>query len=73
MKKPHLVKNLVREGHPRETSVVGGCSSCQNAVFRADDDEKLQAKFDTHFKQVHMHEDASQTAARIVREATEDK
>jgi hypothetical protein len=71
MKKPQLVKNLVREGHPRETTVVGGCSSCPNAVFKAEDDEKLQAEFDAHFQKVHMHEDASQAAARIVREATE--
>jgi hypothetical protein len=73
MKKPHLVKNLIREGNPRESTVVGGCSSCPNAVFQADDDEKLQAKFDAHFQQVHMREDASQTAARIVREATENR
>jgi len=33
----------------------------------------LRYMFDLHFKEVHMREDASQAAAGIVREATEDK
>jgi hypothetical protein len=32
----------------------------------------MDQHFDQHFKRVHMREDASQAAARIVREATED-
>jgi hypothetical protein len=33
----------------------------------------MQRQFDKHFRQIHMYEDASQAAARIVKEATENK
>jgi hypothetical protein len=33
----------------------------------------MEAQFREHFRNVHEREDASQAAARIVREATEDK
>jgi hypothetical protein len=57
--------------------MAGGCSSCENFRFRLEGNtlsNKALAGgiFDLHFKQVHMKEDASQSAARIVKEATEN-
>jgi len=69
MKKPHLVRNL-RPDNQIGTMVAGACSSCPKAVFQADSDKALEEKFSAHFREVHMKEDASQAAARIVREAT---
>lgn len=66
-----------------EIPVGGECTSCAEVRFqitpashRPNRDEykdTLQREFDRHFKQVHTREDASQAAARIVREATEDR
>lgn len=71
MKKPELV---VTEYKGR---FVATCSACPESVFRAEiaenDQEYFQRAFNLHFKNVHMREDASQAAARIVREATEDR
>ena len=66
-----------------DVPVEGECTSCADAKFkitpatprptREEYAKTLQQEFDRHFKYVHMREDASQAAARIVREATEDK
>jgi hypothetical protein len=63
--------------------VEGGCTSCadvnlkvQATTHRPALEEyrtALAAAFELHFKHVHMRDDASQTAARIVREATENR
>jgi hypothetical protein len=69
----------------RITENVGGipikatCSSCPSVVFstspflgsKADNQAALDLLFAAHFSQVHRHEENSQAAARIVREATE--
>ena len=74
MKKPELVV-MKHKGR-----AVGKCSSCQESVFRidistdsSDHENDLERAFRAHFMTVHMREDASQAAARIVREATEEK
>ena len=60
--------------------VEGICSLCR-AVFRikvpenldkAEALESLKSQFNSHVAQAHEREDFSQTAARIVREATKD-
>jgi predicted secreted protein len=60
----------------------GVCTSCSDTDFRVkvpaslDREQALESlneQFTRHFKRVHMREDASQAAARIVREATENK
>jgi hypothetical protein len=57
----------------------GKCSSCSEGVFNVDvaDDtpdnrDYMQRTFNMHFKTTHLREDASQAAARIVKEATEN-
>jgi len=76
MKKPHLV---VIQRTADGIALAGECSSCgikyhfQVGGEQADNERKLQELFDQHFKHVHLREDASQAAARVVREATEDK
>ena len=74
MKKPELVVTETGKG------LHGKCSSCPESVFKVhvpedtpDYRDYLQSTFNLHFKTVHMHEDASQAAARIVKEATEGK
>jgi len=76
MKKPHL--EITQND---KSGLHGTCSSCDTyftlggpglarnpeAAMRT-----MQRQFDKHFKQVHMREDASQAAARIVKEATKD-
>ncbi|PYV73666.1 MAG: hypothetical protein DMG97_10795 [Acidobacteria bacterium] len=76
MKKPEL----------RVTKFVGGktvqgtCSACPTVIFdtgsllrdNEDHQRELERLFAEHFRQVHLREDASQSAARIVREATEN-
>lgn len=74
MKKPHL------EVTQNDASGLHGrCSSC-DVYFSISGPglanpkaamEALQAQFYKHFEKVHMREDASQAAARIVKEATE--
>jgi hypothetical protein len=73
MKKPELVVTAIGKG------LHGKCSSCPENVFKVDviDDtpdnrDYLQRTFNLQFKTVHMHEDASQAAARIVKEATKN-
>ena len=63
--------------------VEGGCTSCADVNLRVqatthrpvleEYQTALAAAFDLHFKQVHMRDDASQAAARIVRQATENR
>jgi hypothetical protein len=75
MKKPHLVI-VGRDGVP----LWGHCSSCEDVKFSPKDIRKhiteqeagMRADFDQHFVRVHMRENASQAAARIVRQETED-
>ena len=58
----------------------GHCSSCPDVKFyptekTAGEIQKraeMKAAFDRHFIQKHLRDDASQAAARIVREATQD-
>lgn len=74
MRKPHLVITERAGNIP----VQGGCSSCPQATFSASalassNEQRLQALFNEHFRKVHMPEDASQAAARSVREATEER
>ena len=72
MKKPELVKI---------SKTVYGCSQCADfkieivkpsALTAAEWQRRTEQHFADHFKNVHMREDASQAAARIVREATEE-
>jgi hypothetical protein len=63
--------------------VGGECTACASVRFeigpishrptREEYRHTLQQEFDRHLKNVHLREDPSQAAARIVREATEDK
>jgi hypothetical protein len=75
MKKPHLI--IVKGEHG--VGLRGTCSSCPENEFnmivmaREQNEATLRAAFDVHFKMVHLREDASQAAARIVREATEGR
>jgi hypothetical protein len=77
MKKPHL--EITQND---KSGLHGRCSSC-DAYFTVSGPgsarnpsaamKTVQRQFDKHFRQIHMHEDASQAAARIVKEATENK
>jgi hypothetical protein len=76
MKKPELTITKYDTIVP----VEGSCTSCPDVKFTVPNAERmgppeaqnvLNGQFKKHFKEVHMHEDASQAAARIVREATE--
>lgn len=72
MKKPELVIDSA----PSDNFISIHCSSCDTFRVRVEGNtlpNKVLAKgiFDLHFKTVHLREDASQAAARIVREATE--
>jgi hypothetical protein len=77
MKKPELIITKKRGLIP----YAGICSSCPaigefrvgtNQPNREKNEKILNAAFERHFKKVHLTEDASQAAARIVREATKD-
>ena len=75
MKKPHLV--VTRSAGIPPTPVEGKCSACPDTFIvggrsPAENAKMLEEEFEKHFKKVHLTEDASQAAARIVREATED-
>lgn len=79
MKKPELHVTVNSGGGAIPTE--GTCTSCPTEKFRIkvpdnldrkDALSSLQRQFDQHFKRVHMREDASQSAARIVREATDN-
>ncbi len=71
MKKPELVLT------PHTGRFIGTCSSCPESVFRAKieiyDENYFKRAFALHFKIVHLCANASQAAARIVREATEGR
>ncbi len=77
MKKPelHITKRL------GNIPVGGECTSCPDVKFIVastipEFEKNLQAlerEFAHHFESVHMREDTSQSAARIVREATEQR
>ncbi len=76
MKKPHLVVTE-RRG---EIPVRGTCSACPEVMLapavmgdRSYNFALLRELFNEHFKKVHLREDASQAAVRIVREATDGK
>lgn len=74
MKQPHL-EIMSDENAP---IVKGRCSSCVDVTFSISQTAEsplalIHGMFSEHFKKVHMHEDASQAAARIVREATDGK
>ncbi|HZQ19607.1 MAG TPA: hypothetical protein VFA90_12865 [Terriglobales bacterium] len=72
MNKPHLVIAQGEHG----IGLRGRCSSCPETVFdviaiaREHNEAVLRAAFDVHFKSIHLREDISQSAARIVKEAT---
>ena len=76
MKKPTLVITKRAGSIP----IKGKCSSCPEVEFStegkigtaAEHMNALREEFKLHFADVHMREDASQAAARIVREATEN-
>ena len=76
MKKPTLVITKRADSIP----IKGKCSSCPEVEFStegkigtgAEHMNALREEFKLHFADVHMREDASQAAARIVREATEN-
>jgi hypothetical protein len=73
MKKPQLVIDSI----PDDKFITGHCSSCSDFSFRIEGNSLVnktlaRGLFDLHFKLVHLREDASQFAARIVREATAD-
>ena len=62
--------------------VEGSCTSCPDVRFKVPHPERmgppeaqnmLNGQFKKHFREIHMREDASQAAARIVREATESE
>jgi hypothetical protein len=67
---------LIIESKPDDNFVNGVCSSCPTTRFRVsgntlEQKTLVRRMFDAHFRIVHMREDASQAAMRIVREATE--
>jgi hypothetical protein len=78
----------MRKPELRITERLGGiptggiCSACPTSTFHTgsrristveEHERILKALFDHHFEKVHLREDASQSAARIVREGTEDR
>jgi hypothetical protein len=73
MKMPQLVISPGENG----LGLRGRCTGCSEADFdmivmgREQSEAVLRGAFEAHFKTVHLREDASQSAARIVREATE--
>jgi hypothetical protein len=74
MKKPHLV--VTQHAGIPPMPIQGECSACQDIHFvvgggsPSENAKMLEAAFEKHFKDVHLKEDASQAAARVVREAT---
>lgn len=77
MKKPELTITK----YDMIVPVEGGCTSCPAVRFTVPHPERmgppeaqnaLNGQFKRHLKEVHLREDASQAAVRIVRQATED-
>ena len=77
MRKPELRITERVGGIP----IAGMCSACPTSTFHTgsrristveEHERILKALFDHHFATVHLPEDASQSSARIVSEATED-
>jgi len=74
MTKPHL--EILSEAD--DTLLRGRCSACKDVTFSLSRSTEsslalIHGMFSEHFRKVHMSEDASQVAARIVREATKDR
>ena len=77
MQKPHLI--IVERIHKIPT--IGGCSACPDVRFQVggligkveENERKMHDLFDAHFHEAHLREDARQVAARIAREASENK
>jgi hypothetical protein len=76
------VPSLEITEHSGVVPIRGICTACPAIEFRVkvpvslDREraiESLKEQFDRHFKRVHLREDVSQVAARIVRQATESK
>lgn len=72
MKKPHL--EILSEAD--DPVLKGRCSSCDGVTFSLSRNTEsslalIHGMFSEHFRKVHLREDASQTAARAVRKATE--
>jgi hypothetical protein len=75
MMQPHLV--II--GETGGILTKGRCSSCKDVLFTTgaipgtarEHRSKLGKLFRDHFRNVHMRKDASQAAARIVKEGTE--
>ena len=73
MNKPELIIT----SRPDDDFLTGGCSSCPQVKFKLTGNDLhqkqvLRGMFDHHFQRVHMREDAKQSDARIVKDATED-
>jgi hypothetical protein len=72
MKKPELII----ESTPDDDFISIRCSSCDTFKVRIEGNTlasktMIRGIYDLHFRYIHVSEDASQAAARIVREATE--
>jgi hypothetical protein len=73
--------SLVITKHSGSIPIRDKCSSCREVKFSTEGKvgtavehlNALHEEFKLHFEDVHMREDASQAAARIVRESTRDK
>ncbi len=73
MKKPELII----ESTPDDGFIAIRCSSCDTFKVRIEENTlaskaMIRGIYDLHFRYVHVREDFSQAAARIVREATEE-
>ncbi len=75
MKEPHLeVTQNKKSGLHRKCSscdeyfTIGGPGLARNSAAAM---RSLQRQFDKHCRQVHMRDDASHAAVRIVKQATE--
>jgi hypothetical protein len=56
---------FILDSGPEDDYLAGHCSSCPNTKFRLQDNTLehktlLRKMFDSHFKRVHLQEDASQ-------------
>jgi len=77
---------MANKGEPLHTRIIDGriteavCSLCNERLELGNEvgsskeqDMKVRAAFGIHMNAKHRREDASQAAARIVKEATEDR
>jgi hypothetical protein len=77
MKKPSLritkwLGDIPIEGECTSCPEIGKFGVRSTRPNKAEHQKQLQQAFDSHFKEVHLREDASHAAARIVVEATEN-